>query len=94
MGWAGGWGGDLVGIMKSGVLVSWYCSLRGQINSTLKPVICTLLYELKKIATILFNLALQVHEARMAAEKDVDMAMVAMEVSERNVLMMSTSYEL
>jgi hypothetical protein len=30
----------------------------------------------------------------MAAEKDVDMTMVAMEVSERNVLMMSTSYEL
>jgi hypothetical protein len=51
-------------------------------------------YELKKFATILFNLALQVHEARMAAEKDVDMAIVAMEVSERNVLMMSTSYEL
>lgn len=75
-------------------ICSWYCSLRGQINSTLKPVICTLLYELKKIATILFNLALQVHEARMAAEKDVNMAMVAMEVSERNVLMMSTSYEL
>lgn len=35
---------------------------------------------------------MQVHEARMAAEKDVDMAVVAMEVSERNVLMMSTSY--
>ena len=86
--------GDLVGIMKSGMFVSWYCSLRGQINSTLKPVICTLLYEFKKFATILFNLALQVHEAWMAAEKDVDTAMVAMEVSERNVLVMSTSYEL